>query len=388
MLRPHHILQISTVALLCIGVVMVHSAGMSVTDASQTEMGLIGHSRHLIFAVIAACALFGASRINMRQFMAVRGLWNPIPWLFLLACTTVVLTLIPGIGRSVNGSARWLSLGFVQFQPSELMKWAVVLMLAYWCTIKAGVMNNFRHGVLPGMCLIALSCFLVVIQDLGTAALTGAIGMVMIFAAGAKWWHLALTVPPALGAVAVAILKTPYRRDRILAYLNPWADPQGNGYHPIQSMLAIAEGSGYGRGLGNGIQKFGYLPEDTTDFIFSIICEETGIAGALLVIALYGLILWSGFMIIRETKDTFCKLFAMGVIMMVTLQAAFNIAVVTVMVPTKGIPLPLISAGGTGWVLTSLALGLVASLGVAAQHEEEAQDPLIDLDERLSTRIA
>ncbi len=388
MLRPHHILQLSTVALLCIGVVMVHSAGMTVTDTGQTEMGLIGHSRHLIFAVIAICAMFMASRINMRQFMNTRGIFNPIPWLFLLACVMVVLTLIPGIGRSVNGSARWLSLGFVQFQPSELMKWAIVLMLAYWCTLKAGVMNNFRHAVLPGMCLIALACFLVVIQDLGTAALIGAIGMVMIFAAGAKWWHLALTVPPAFAAVAVAILKTPYRRDRILAYLNPWADPQGNGYHPIQSMLAIAEGSGFGRGLGNGIQKFGYLPEDTTDFIFSIICEETGIAGAFLVISLYALILWSGYMIIRDTKNGFCKLFAMGVIMMVTLQAAFNIAVVTVMVPTKGIPLPLISAGGTGWVFTALALGLVSSLGVAQQHEEEAFDPLCELDERLAAQSA
>jgi cell division protein FtsW len=158
---------------------------------------------------------------------------------------------------------------------------------------------------------------------------------------------------------------------RLTAFVDPWADPRGIGYHPIQSMLAIAMGGLSGRGLGNGIQKFGYLPEDTTDFIFAIICEELGLGGAALVVALYMAILWIGLGILRDCRDTFSRLVGIGVLMTIGLQALINMAVVTVVVPTKGIALPLISAGGTGWILTAAAAGLLAALDAANHLQDE-----------------
>jgi len=158
------------------------------------------------------------------------------------------------------------------------------------------------------------------------------------------------------------IVTSAYRRARLTAFLDPWADPQGIGYHPIQSMLAIAQGGITGRGVGNGVQKFGYLPEDTTDFLFAIICEEAGVAGAAVVVVFYLVILGIGFGILRRCQDPFGRLVALGILLMLGTQALINLAVVTVVVPTKGIALPLLSAGGTGWVMTAAAVGLLASL--------------------------
>ena len=149
------------------------------------------------------------------------------------------------------------------------------------------------------------------------------------------------------------MIHSPYRLQRLTVFLNPWADPLGAGYHPIQSMLTIAQGGLIGRGLGNGIQKFGYLPEDTTDFIFAVVCEELGLTGAVLVIGLYLLLIWMGWSILCNCKDRFGRLFALGVLTMIGLQTIINLAVVTVLAPTKGIALPLLSKGGTGWILTA-----------------------------------
>jgi len=180
--------------------------------------------------------------------------------------------------------------------------------------------------------------------------------------------------------VVAAIVQEPYRLQRLTAFLDPWADMKGAGYHPIQSMLALAHGNVTGTGLGQGVQKFGYLPEDTTDFIFAVICEEMGFAGAALVIALYLTILWTGLGILRDCRDVFGRLVALGVMLTLGIQAAINLAVVTVMLPTKGIALPLVSAGGTGWVLTAFSLGLLAALDNAnALERETGDDTLPDL---------
>lgn len=223
-------------------------------------------------------------------------------------------------------------------------------------------MGRFTHGLLPALALIGLACGLVVIEDLGTAVLIGAVAACLLIAGGAKLWQMVLCALPAVAAVVAAIWHSPYRINRLLAFLNPWEDPQGIGYHPIQSMLAIAMGGLTGRGLGNGLQKFGYLPEDTTDFIFAIICEEMGMAGALLVVGLYIALMWLGMSIIKDCKDVFGRLLGLGVLLTVGVQAVINLAVVTVVVPTKGIALPLVSSGGTGWILTAFALGLLVAL--------------------------
>jgi len=181
----------------------------------------------------------------------------------------------------------------------------------------------------------------------------------VLLAAGAKLWHIGVLAPAGLGVVAAGLLTSDYRMKRVTSFIDPYADPAGDGFHVIQSMGAIANGEGVGRGLGHGLQKFGYLPEDTTDFIFAIISEELGLFGVALVLFLYCVLLTTGTDIARRDTRPVARLFVLGVIATIGLQACINLLVVTKLAPTKGIALPLISSGGTGWILTSAALGLL-----------------------------
>jgi len=364
MLRPAHLLMACVTALLALAVVMVWSAGMSLTHSA---MGTVW--RQAIYALLALGAMLLGSRLDVREIFRPRGMSNPLFLVLGVSLGLAVLTLV--IGRSVNGASRWLTIGPVTFQPSELVKWTMVLTLAWWCARRSAVLHRFWDGLLPPLLVLVIACGLVGVEDLGSGVLIAAVGACVLIAGGVRWWQVGLFVPPAAVAVVVMILIEPFRMKRIFAFLDPWKDSAGAGYHPIQSMVAIAQGGIFGRGLGNGIQKFGYLPEDTTDFIFAVICEELGLAGAAVVVGGYLVILWVGLGIVRECRDTFGRLLGLGVLLMVGMQAAMNLAVVTAMVPSKGIALPLISSGGTGWVMTAFALGLVASLDHANVLEAE-----------------
>jgi cell division protein FtsW len=389
-IRSSHILQLAVVALLGLAVIMVNSAAVTVGGAGASgtsggggDAGLVGGltgvltSRAVVYAVLAVAVMGLASRINVRQLFAARGWTNPLAVIVVGALVLAALTLVPGMGRSVNGASRWLYLGpkswGLSFQPSELVKWVMVLAIAWWCARRRGLMHRFRYGLFPPMILLGVACLIVVVEDLGTAALIGLVAVCMLIAGGARLKHLAWVVPVGLLGLVAALLHSPYRIKRLTAFLDPWADPAGSGYHPIQSMLAVSQGGLTGRGLGNGIQKFGYLPEDTTDFIFAVICEELGIAGAAVIVGLFLVILWIGLGIVRDCKDTFGRLVGLGVLLTVGLQAAINIAVVVAVVPTKGIALPLVSSGGTGWIMTAFALGLVAALDNANYLEAEQE---------------
>ncbi len=383
MVRSSHILELAVVALLGIAVIMVNSAGARVGAPDPDHAGLVAGttqiltSRPIIYAALAIGVMMLASRINVRQLFAVRGWTNPLAFIIVGALTLAALTLVPGMGKSVNGASRWLYLGpkswGLSFQPSELVKWVMVIAIAWWCARRRGLMHTFRHGLVPPLILLGIACFIVVIEDLGTAALIGLVAVCMLIAGGARIKHLACIVPIGLVGLVAALFHSPYRIKRLIAFLDPWADPEGAGYHPIQSMLAVSQGGLSGRGLGHGIQKFGYLPEDTTDFIFAIICEEMGIVGAAVIVSLFLVILWVGLGIVRDCKDTFGRLVGLGVLLTVGLQAAINIAVVVAVVPTKGIALPLVSSGGTGWIMTAFALGLVAALDNANYLEAEEE---------------
>ena len=194
------------------------------------------------------------------------------------------------------------------------------------------------------------------------AVLIGAVCMIMIVAAGAKIWHVGLMAIPAIGALIPLIIYYPYRIKRITSFYDPYADPKGSGYQLIESLVAISEGGLSGRGLGNGIKKFKYLPEDTTDFIFSTICGELGVAGAVFVIGMYFLLICTTYCIVRDCRNSFARLLSFGIMMTIGLQALINIAVVTGMMPTKGIALPFLSHGGTGWVMTAAAVGILGSV--------------------------
>ncbi len=378
------------VALLGIGVVMVHSASLSVTAADldantfnpdTSVLGVLSplFNNNFIYALMAIGAMLVGSRVDLHGIFRGRGWWNPVWFAVVISLVLCAMTLIPGVGKNVNGASRWLVIGpagsGVSFQPSELMKWTLVVGLAWYCARRRGVMHRFWWGLLPGLLLVGLACGLIVIEDLGTAALIGAVALCVLVAGGARLWQLALMLPIAVAGIVAAILESPYRVKRLTAFMDPWADSRGTGYHPIQSMVAFAQGGVSGSGLGQSVQKY-YIPEDTTDFVFPIIAEELGFGGAVLVVGLFLAILWVGLGIAKDTQDTFGRLVALGVLLTVGLQAVINLAVVTVVVPTKGIALPLISAGGTGWIFTAFALGLVASLDNAkAMQDEKAQQP-------------
>lgn len=362
MLRAGHGLALMVLALLVIGVVMVNSAGLSVDAEHPVSIQRILLGSNVTLAALALGMLLLGSCVPVDRLYTLRGALSPIPWLVLAMVALLLAVHIPGLGRSVNGAQRWILLGPVSFQPSELVKWGLPVVIAWYCCRRAGVLRSFRAGLVPPMALTALLCGLIAMEDLGTAALIFTVCTLMLLAAGCRVLHIAALTVPALLAFAALIAGSAYRVKRVLAYLNPFDDPEGIGYHIIQAMTAVAGGGLPGRGLGNSIQKFAYLPEDTTDFIFAIVCEELGIVGALLIVSIYACLLLCGFSVVRRARTGFSRLLGFGIVSTIGLQALINIAVVTGMAPTKGIALPLLSKGGTGWLLTAFAVGLLIAM--------------------------
>ncbi len=380
-LRPADVLCLCVLSLLCLGVLMVESATMRVSTATGWQWSSEG-AKQLVFAAGAAGVFLLVGRTDYRSLnTGARWHARPAHWGMLIAAACCLLVLVPHVGVQVNGARRWLRIGPVQLQASEVAKWAVVLFLADWLNRRPVDLDSFTKGLLPTVAPVAVVCLLVVIQDFGTAALIAGCALAMLLAGRVRLWHLAAVLVPAALAAVFFVCHTPYRLRRMTAFMHPYANPQGDGYHMIQSLLSFATGGVTGKGLGNGVQKLGYLPEDTTDFIFSVICEELGLFGAILTAALYLGIVLVGWRVIRRQADGFGAMLAFGVASMLGLQAAINMAVATVSVPTKGLPLPLVSAGGTGLVITAAALGLMAS--VARQHGAEVPDHGVDptLDE-------
>ncbi len=375
-LRPQDVLCICVLALLALGILMVQSAAMNINGLDHWQWNARG-SKHLIFAACAMVVFLLVGQIDYRKIVSSeKSVYrNPVTWALLVSAFTCVIVLIPHVGLEVNGARRWLPLGFAQVQPSELAKWSVVIFLAYWLTFPPVNLSRFFAGFLPTLIPIGMMCLLVVIQDFGTAALIAVCAITMLLAGRVKWWHLLVVLPPILCAGMWFIMHKEYRWKRMTAFLDPYAAPQAEGYHMIQSLLSFATGGVTGKGLGNGIQKLGYLPEDTTDFIFAVICEELGLFGALLTVALYLGILWAAWQVVSQKRDSFGRMLAFGICSMLTLQAIINIAVATVSVPTKGLSLPLVSAGGSGLVITCTALGLLYSV-TRFEHSEELKKPL------------
>ncbi len=393
-MRSGQIIALCVIGLLTIGVVMVNSAGMHIQPVSGPEQAVpelsaakIMFSRSTVYMVLALTAMAVAAFVPVRRLAALGAADPRKVLMFTLAgCLGLVLlcglVYLPGLSRHMNGSHRWIELPLpglgeaLSVQPSEIAKWGMVILVAVYGASRAGVIQQFWKGLVPALGCLAFVAGFIVLEDLGTGVLIGAVACLLLLASGARLRYFAMAVPVALLGIGGAIVTSPYRVKRILAFMDPYADPQGIGYHTIQSLLAIANGGGFGRGLGHGLQKYGYLPEDRTDFIFAIICEELGIAGAALVLALFATLVWTGFSIMRREQNPVLKLFTLGVIATVGLQAVINLCVVTGMAPTKGIALPLLSYGGTGWILTAFSLGLV--IAVDRTQERTATHRLMD----------
>jgi cell division protein FtsW len=415
-LRHADILTLCVMGLLALGVVMVQSASMNATGALEARLQDLKAERSAALKQVADATQaadinkrfdaraaeiskafndrpthwywtpsgikqFGYAAVALLTFLLLgrfdyaklaRGaVWrNPTVWAVILAAAACAAVLVPGIGREMNGARRWISLGVTQFQPSEVGKWSLVVFLAYFISQRKVQLERFWTGFVPTLVPVGIVALLIVIQDFGTAALIGVCTVAILLAGRAKVWHLAVAAAPALTAAVWFVSHKAYRMKRMTAFMDPYADPQGNGYHMIQSLLSFSTGGIFGRGLGNGIQKLGYLPEDTTDFIFAVVCEELGLFGACLTVALYLGIIYVAFQIVHQVRDGFGRLLAFGIGAMIGTQALINIAVATVSVPTKGLSLPLISAGGTGLIITCGALGLLHSI---ARHRHDAE---------------
>lgn len=385
-MRPGHVIAACAIALLALGVVMVNSAGMRVSMVNAGQPVHAGVTAETIVlsrsTAYMALALVG---LGIGAFAPVRR-WSLNGFgvlgtprdggearAILLIGTLVLvgmcgLVYLPAISRGINGSHRWIQIKVpglgdaLSMQPSEIAKWAFIPLLAWYAASIGPRIRGFFTGLIPALvCVGVLSAFLV-IEDLGTAALIAMVAGLVMLASGARLWHFLMFVPVGLAGVVGAVITNPYRINRIAAFVDPYQDPEGIGYHIIQSLIAIANGGGFGRGLGNSLQKFGYLPEQETDFLFSIICEELGIAGAALVLGLFLIMTLTGIGIARRERDPLLKLWALGVVATIGLQALINLMVVTGMAPTKGIALPLLSSGGTGWILTAASLGVLIAI--------------------------
>ena len=362
-LRTRDALTLCVLSLLMLGVVMVQSASAGAAERTDWQWSA-NAIKDAVFAAAGIVAFLVVGHFNYAWLgrAAAKVRQTPVVWIMAITVLANLLVLVPHIGVSVNGARRWLRMGPMQIQPSELAKWAVVLYLAFLLARRPLNLDRFFTGFLPLLIPVAVLCLLVVIQDFGTAVLIALAALAMLVAGKVRLRHLIIVIPPVLAAGLWFVMHKEYRWKRITAFANPYAAPQREGYHMIQSLLSFATGGWTGRGLGNGIQKLGYLPEDTTDFIFAVICEELGIFGAMLTIALYLGVLYCAWQTVKMKADNFGRLLAFGVGTMVTLQALINIAVATVSVPTKGLSLPLVSAGGSGLIITCAALGLLRSV--------------------------
>ncbi len=363
-------------ALMTIGVAMVYSATVTVQGAefdwrrwwnSPLKQGL--------FALAGFVVMLVAAHVDYRMLAwERRGDWWRGGLVALVAI--VLLGAVLFVGSSALGARRAIEipgLGF-GFQPSEFAKVALVIWMAALLTRPHDV-RDFRTGFLPAVFTGGALIGLTGIEDFGTAALMGAIMFFLLLVGGARWTHLALTMLAGAGAGVLLVVTKPHRMARLATFFNEAPDPSGAGYQINQAMLAIGSGGWWGRGLGAGVRKYGYLPQDNNDFILAIICEELGIVGGIVVVVLFLALLWRGWRIAANAPDRFGRMLAVGLTLMLCLQAAFNVGVVTNSVPTKGISLPFVSAGGSGVLFLGLAAGLLAAVGRTTVASRDRSSP-------------
>lgn len=354
---------ILVLSLLAFGLVMVASASY-VSALHKTGDSYTYIKRQLLFAVIGVALMLTVPHFNyqrLRKFSIA---------LLIAAVIMLVLVLIPGIGIVANGARRWLGFGGFTFQPSEIGKLAIIVVFASYMSANYRRMKEFKVGILIPAAVLATVCFLVAIEThVSGAILIFLVGVVLMFVGGANLkWFFTIGGVGAAALAGFAIL-TPYAKTRIDTWLNPFENVLGSGYQTVQSLYAIGSGGLLGLGLGQSRQKYLYIPEPQNDYIFSIICEELGFIGAMMVIVLFVLLIWRGFVIAYHAKDKFGSLLVVGIVSRVAIQAILNIAVVTNSVPPTGISLPFFSYGGTALVLLLFEMGIVLAVSRHSRME-------------------
>jgi len=374
------------VVLMAIGTVFVFSASANISQEFDLQRfydypGL----RQLLFFPLACLIMYAVSSCNYRRLTLAGGwLKSPISYLLILSIVLLIVVALqrfypvfPRFVPKINQHYRWLKIPLgpisVSFQPSELAKWVIVFFLAAVCDKFGDEIKLYWKRFIPICSVVGVVVILIIVEDFGTAALISLLAFLMLVIAGVRLRHI---IPPlAFTALAfyIAIKQSPARTQRIIAFLNPdkWTDSIN--YQPSQSLIALGSGGLWGKGLGRGISKYGHLPEDTNDFIFAIIGEELGFIGNAAVIGLFIVFVWLGILVVVRCRDRFGQLLAGGIVLTIAIQAALNIGVVTVVLPTKGLPLPFVSAGGTSMLLSSAAVGVLLNIAKGQRTEDRWQ---------------
>jgi cell division protein FtsW len=353
---PDHWIFATVAGLIAIGLVMVFSASSATAYATYHDTAYF-LKRQLVWLAIGGAFAYAAYRIDYTKLKRIS------PALVGITFVLLVLTLIPHVGLQTGGARRWLGLSAISFQPSELAKLTLVLfMAAKLSTINQDVRSLVR-GVVPCLLVAAVLAVPILLEpDMGTASLVMFTSFGMLFCAGARFEHLALCTLALLPPVALAVGSSAYKRARILAFLDPWKDAQNTGFHIVQSLLALGSGGVFGLGLGASRQKFFYLPEAHTDFIFAVVGEELGMLGTMIVLALFAAFAIRAFMLAQKTADRFGYFIIVGCALLIVIQAFINIGVVTSSWPVTGVPLPFISFGGTSLVVSLVAVALIMNV--------------------------
>ncbi|HCU23704.1 MAG TPA: putative lipid II flippase FtsW [Deltaproteobacteria bacterium] len=351
---------------MAIGMLMVYSASaIYAQDLYRDSYFFL--KKEVVFLAAALLLMFTFKSINYHIYYKLT-----YPLLF-ATLALLLVTFVPGIGHRAGGAQRWIGVGGFTLQPSELAKLAVIVFMAYTLAKKKEKIKDFKVGFLPAICIVGLTAGLVLLQkDLGTTFVITFVAFLLLFIGGTRLAYLAGGLLAALPALYFLIFAVEFRRKRILAFLNPWEHQLDEGFQIIQSYVAFNAGGLTGAGLGQGKQKLFYLPAAHTDFIFSVLGEELGLIGVFSVILLFIIFMWRGIKIATRAPDLFGTYLAIGITALITAQALLNFGVVMGLLPTKGLPLPFISYGGTSLLVLSIMVGIL--LNIASQSQKDYQE--------------
>jgi len=361
---PDPILTGSVVLLIGLSVLMVYSASLSVAEVRyQDSLRIIRH--WLMYIPVALFVMWWLSRIEL-------GWWKAIALPVLgLALLLMAAVLVPGLGREINGAQRWFSLGGLTLQPVELLKPAIIIYMAYYLASFPDRLHRFSIGLAPMLLVLIISLTLLLLQpDFGSAALITAVCFCMWFVGGVPMRHLLGVLGTIVPLALIALVAEPYRMQRLVSFLDPWNDPFGSGYQLVQSMIAFGSGGIFGAGIGQGVQKLFYLPEVFTDFISACIAEELGLIGTLSVIAVFALLLGRGIWLTLKHEDMFSRLLILGCTLLIGFAFIINLGAAMGILPTKGMPMPFVSYGGSALIGACALIGLMLS---AQRHRKGNQ---------------
>lgn len=352
---------ILTVALACFGVLMVYSSSSIMADRRYDD-SFYFLKRQGVFAIAGFMVLAVAMRIDYHWW---RKLSVP---LLVLSTLLMAAVFIPGVGHQAGGASRWIRMPGFTFQPSEAAKLALIFYLAHSATKKEDRLKEFKYGFVPYMVVLLILLSLMLAQrDLGGSATMAIVTGSMLLVAGTRWRYLMLSVLTAIPMLVWLIMHEEYRRQRIMAFLDPWQDPRDTGFQIIQSWMGFGVGGISGQGLGEGKQKLFFLPEAHTDFIFSVVGEELGFVAVVIVITMFLGVVLFGLRVASQSEDGFGRLTAFGISLLFGLQAFANMAVVMGMVPNKGLALPLLSYGGTSLLCTLFSIGVLLNISSSVE---------------------